>query len=1299
MTRRRGTFKHAITILSISFGLVITGLGWADASPRPAGPDPADTVSAPPSVAPATDQAGVDTDIVIPAGAAPAAGALSPSAPMTPGQVVSHTFDVVEAHIYPTRADIPATTWPQKVPVSATADVLNRSAQWWSDHTDLSFSFTVGRLATVSSTCDDYRADAAAAVGVPGGLSYYAKEGHDLLIWMTGLRCGMFAGQGSTSATGNVSAGGVISQQNEDLAAIAAATEGVSVTTTHEFGHTIGLLHANMLDCQTVPLTDDRVGPLWDGYAQAACASTEYGDHSSIMGTEHTPEQTLNSLQRWFLGVGGPDTVVIDRPVTRQVVTLRLYDDGTAASARGSGIPRGVVVSTPGGGFAGSLELRDPSPLRYGRPGVYVTVGVSDGGGLQTDFAGAEFVPLGPGETYVSQDGTARLRTLSVDATTARVEVTVADQPGIPGMVSITRAGGTLKAVVTGSTTSVASTYQWFRNGAAIPGATGATYTPALPDPNAVYRVEATQRAAGHAATTRYSRGIVADDRRLGYNGTELTMTLLDESGGALDCAVTSLVLSIATAAGVPVTTQQAQFRGTTVPGVCTSAMSIPITGDMMITGTMNAPSQGDNAWRAAYWGSVTSPVSLTTTRATAGLMIGVVPAAVPNSLANNTFAPWGGSLVPQLYSGNGNPPLSVTVSVTDSTGAPAAGVRVKLTASVPGLVFSDASPVTDRDGFAHASVEWDHAAYQPDTIVTETVTAVVEGFDVVAGSPARLKVAPAGPRQIAGWFEGKTSLLGDGKDTATLRVRVWDATGAPIEDQASRLDIRAMAWMSVVTAAQVTAPAWDPVDQSYVVKVTSTTAELIYLIVTLDASSTQYMLPIEFQLGVPNVRVSFTYGSLVVSDACTAAYDPPRLKTRAVVVVTSATGVAMPGVVVEWSAEAPLWLGTARSVTAASGTAAIDVDLDLAKWAGAGRVEAEVRATVGGVTGRSFVTVAPGQIPWWDKVTSATLSVAPTSATPVLADGTSSWTASARVVDQCGGPMPSQSVSFSADGSAVLSAVSGVTDADGWVRVTVTDRVAETVNVSAWLGAMPIIYPALTGSPAAVKFEAKPVVKPVVKTVTVALSDPLSLFEVTRQPCGGAVSVSPERMVATATVRDAAGQPVPGALVTWGTNYSVHTGSATSLTGDDGRAEVALWLDTAEWWDGLTGMSLSATVDGIRDVAPVYATRTSPQLPSTDWTISYSPSGVVSVPADGQAAWRIAVHTVDQCGFAIPYQVVRFSVDGNARLAYGSTLSNGSGWAYVTVTDAQPEAVRVSVTGWAANPAGPYRVDLRFGP
>jgi len=627
---------------------------------------------------------------------------------------------------------------------------------------------------------------------------------------------------------GNVYAGGVFTARLNSVTSTS-DTEyaGLVNTVSHEFGHTMGLFHSSELDCSAVSSPgDDQVGPSWDGWYvnQANCWPVEYGDMSTIMGggTAGAFTLSLNSLQRVYLGVPGPGDgpEVIDSPVSSAIVTVARSDVAS------SGVANGLVVESSGAMVG--VDYRAPASNGPGGPGVYVTLSRNTGAGFYTDLvtpvgfgqvvagsppgslgvvlqSGPTDAALQPGEAYTTADGRVRVGVVSVDGTTAQLAVSVY-VVGVPGGVTIRRLGSTLTADVISPVGPVTSAYQWFRDGQAVGGATGQSFTVMPPDDNAVYRVEVALTVPGSEAMTYMSRGILANEDRLSVSGMTMTLRFVDGSGEPIDCAGHTVSVSVATVFGQMVSSsQRVGLAATGTLGTCTGELSLPVTGSFVVT---VASPTGLSPY---YWQPLSAPVTVVATGATVGLSVGF-----------GDFGSAGNSSTlgePILYTGVGMPGLPVTVSVTDASGDPAVGVTVDLSTSLPGVEFTPTQPVTDPNGLAYATLGWNLMAAPPAQEHEATVTATIPGQSVATS----VLVAAGAQGRLVGWFDAPTTVEANGTDTVTVHIRAWDENSVLL---VKRPDLVSLSWVAATNGvASIDPVQWDPSIQGYSATIHSTRA------------------------------------------------------------------------------------------------------------------------------------------------------------------------------------------------------------------------------------------------------------------------------------------------------------------------------------------------------------------------------------------------------------------------------------------------------------------------------------------
>ena len=250
-----------------------------------------------------------------------------------------------------------------------------------------------------------------------------------------------------------------------------------------------------------------------------------------------------------------------------------------------------------------------------------------------------------------------------------------------------------------------------------------------------------------------------------------------------------------------------------------------------------------------------------------------------------------------------------------------------------------------------------------------------------------------------------------------------------------------------------------------------------------------------------------------------------------------------------------------------------------------------------------------------------------------------------------------------------------------------------------------------LEGSPLAVT--AYNIPDPDQSTLTVS-GDHIS---VVNDPCGDEPTV--HTVTATATVVDATGDPVAGAIVSFtadapltivdsgagaGSAIAVPPGTSPSalvpgltVTDSNGVAKAEVSVDTlANLVPGQTAgihaevMNNQMSTDEISgSPADVQVAIATPDLAPGTLVVETSQAG------SPQGAWTVTATALDSCDVAHEGVDVQFAVTGNAVLSASSDTTDSHGQASVVVTDTAQETVTVSA---AAESFGTGTADITFG-
>ena len=277
----------------------------------------------------------------------------------------------------------------------------------------------------------------------------------------------------------------------------------------HELGHNISLDHANSLMCSGRSDTRNLSDGSWDG----GCREAAYGDSLDVMGVSGSTAPMLSSPQALAKGLMPSSAATAVGPGTTRV-TLRPVSGmaGTRAAVvtnRGSGVKYWVELraatgrdaTNPLGQTTGVRVLRLNSKERTSVLLDPTPTGTRDNS-----------MSLAAGRTLTSYDGTIAITTESVSSTQAVVRIANTSTPKSFALVAGPRITGTkgvgrTLTATNGSWSPTPSSYgyRWRRNGVAISGATGRTYTPTRWDAGRYLTVTVTARRTGYTAKSSVS--------------------------------------------------------------------------------------------------------------------------------------------------------------------------------------------------------------------------------------------------------------------------------------------------------------------------------------------------------------------------------------------------------------------------------------------------------------------------------------------------------------------------------------------------------------------------------------------------------------------------------------------------------------------------------------------------------------------------------------------------------------------------------------------------------------------------
>jgi hypothetical protein len=203
---------------------------------------------------------------------------------------------------------------------------------------------------------------------------------------------------------------------------------------------------------------------------------------------------------------------------------------------------------------------------------------------------------------------------------------------------------------------------------------------------------------------------------------------------------------------------------------------------------------------------------------------------------------------------------------------------------------------------------------------------------------------------------------------------------------------------------------------------------------------------------------------------------------------------------------------------------------------------------------------------------------------------------------------------------------------------------------------------------------------------------------------CGSQAAADPTTLTATVRALDAAGRPLPRAVVDFSASGGLYTDTNSVVTDSDGVAIMTVRVDPASVDASTRGVIHAAvTIDGRAvDVtgSPFSVTTGVDRLPPETTELTLRATGAVqSVMANGFAAHSILAEWIDGCGQAISGPDVEFSVDGSATLSTESARLDAYGQAWLQIHDVVAETVTIRAHVVGTSPDQDVSTTVVFDP
>ncbi len=492
-------------------------------------------------------------------------------------------------------------------------------------------------------------------------------------------------------------------------------------------------------------------------------------------------------------------------------------------------------------------------------------------------------------------------------------------------------------------------------------------------------------------------------------------------------------------------------------------------------------------------------------------------------------------------------------------------------------------------------------------------------------------------------------SPVADGKDPATVTVRLLDSSSVPVPGKT--VTLTAGSGSSVITPTSAVSAA----DGTAVFTVTDATPETVVYTAEDTTDSTTVTATASVVFAAPVVTPA---NSTVVASPTQVAADGVTASTITVTLRDQGAGIgyAVPGKAITLTPS-----GGSSVVTPA--TATTDSS-GVATFSAVDSSNEQVTYTAKDTTDNVVLTQTAS-------VTFGTLSVSPGSSTMVAtaspAEVNFGTSVTVTLLTSSGDPVAGKAVSLSGSPPTTVSISpdSSVTDQNGKATFSVDDSTAESVVFNAT---------DVTDS------------QSITATATVAFQTPVAsatASTITATPTTVAADGSSSSVISV-TMRDQFGNALSGKaislqLIDASTDAEAPpvAGSATPGTTDSsGTAEFGLVDTHAE----TVTVNATDTTDNVAVSGTATVTFTAGSADPGASTVTGSPTnsaGTVAVPSDGTTAATITVTLLDHGGSAVAGKNVTLTASGgNSAVTPSSATTSGTGEATFSVTDATAEVV-----------------------
>ena len=585
-------------------------------------------------------------------------------------------------------------------------------------------------------------------------------------------------------------------------------------------------------------------------------------------------------------------------------------------------------------------------------------------------------------------------------------------------------------------------------------------------------------------------------------------------------------------------------------------------------------------------------------------------------------------SVVTTGATANGSSTNSVQAHITDAYGNAIPNQSVTFAiSSGTGAIVGSATVTTDANGNAVITLT--------STVAGSVgVTAAVGGSNITNGSPATV-VFVTGPPSTSSASTAlsviTTGALANGSATNSVQAHIADANGNALAGQSVTFAISSGTG-AIVGSATVTTDA----NGNAVITLTSTVAGSVGLTATVGGSNITNGSPatVIFVLDPPSTSSPLTAISVLATGALANGNGTDSIQAH--IADAGGTSLANQSVIFTIASGTGTFVGSDTVITDANGNAVISLTSTVV-----GSVN--ITATVGG---NSITNGSPATVSFINPtpVVTDTLTALSVVTTGALANGVSTNSVKAHIVDGDSIPIKNQLVTFSiASGSGnFVGSATVMTDSNGNAFISLTSTIVGSVNITATAGGNAITF----GSPAIVKF--------VNDTASVNDSATRLIVVTTNAVANGIATDSIKAHIADTDSIPVANQTVIFTITSGNGNF---VGSDTVTTDANGNAVISLTSTVA----GSVG--ITATVNGNAIIFGSPALVVFVAGPA-DTAVSGTALSVVTnnAAANGTATNSVKAHIADANGNAVANQQVIFTIaNGTANFVGSDTVTTDS--------------------------------------